>query len=62
MDNGTCCQIVCTFVKLNLDLSIGDGYLVDNAANDLRPYNINIQQGWPDTTLIVPIDLNLDAG
>jgi hypothetical protein len=48
--------------EAKLDLSIGDGYLVDNAANDLRPYNINIQQGWPDTTLIVPIDLNLDAG
>jgi hypothetical protein len=25
-------------------------------------YKINIQQGWPDTTLIVPSDLNLNAG
>jgi hypothetical protein len=49
-------------VKLNLDLNVGDGYLVGNAANDLGSYKINIQQGWPDTTLIMPIDLKLDAG
>ncbi|HEY6405707.1 MAG TPA: hypothetical protein VIX38_06490 [Nitrososphaeraceae archaeon] len=49
-------------MKLSLDLNIGDGYLVGNAANDLGSYKINIQQGWPDTTLIMPIDLKLDAG
>jgi hypothetical protein len=49
-------------VKLNLDLNVGDGYLVGNAANDLRSYKINIQQGWPDTTLIIPSDLKLNAG
>jgi hypothetical protein len=49
-------------VKLNLDLNVGDGYLVGNAANDFGSYKINIQQGWPDTTLIMPSDLNLNAG
>ena len=49
-------------MKLSLDLNVGDGYLVGNAANDLGSYKINIQQGWPDTTLIMPTDLNLDAG
>lgn len=49
-------------MKLNLDLNVGDGYLVGNAANDLRSYKINIQQGWPDTTLIIPSDLKLNAG
>jgi hypothetical protein len=49
-------------VKLNLDLNVGDGYLVGNAKSDLGSYKINIQQGWPDTTLIMPIDLKLDAG
>jgi hypothetical protein len=49
-------------VKLTLDLSVGDGYLVGSAANDLGSYKTNIQQGWPDTTLIMPIDLKLDAG
>jgi hypothetical protein len=49
-------------VKLNLDLNFGDGYLVGNAANDFGSYKINIQQGWPDTTLIMPSDLNLNAG
>jgi hypothetical protein len=48
-------------VKLSLELNVGDGYLVGNAANDLGSYKINIQQGWPDTTLIMPIDLKLDA-
>jgi hypothetical protein len=46
-------------VKLNLDLNVGDGYLVGNAANDSGSYKINIQQGWPDTT---PSDLSLNAG
>jgi hypothetical protein len=49
-------------VKLNLDLNLGDGYLEGNAANDFSSYKINIQQGWPDTTLIMPNDLNLNAG
>ena len=49
-------------MKLNLDLNVGDGYLVGNAANDLRSYKINIQQGWPDTTLIMLSDLKLNAG
>jgi hypothetical protein len=49
-------------VKLSLDLNVGDGYLVGNAVNDLGSYKINIQQGWPDTTLIMPVDLKLDAG
>jgi hypothetical protein len=49
-------------VKLNLDLDVGDGYLVGNAANDSGSYKINIQQGWPDTTLIMPSDLKLNAG
>ena len=49
-------------MKLNWDLNIGDGYLVGNAAIDARSYKINIQQGWPDTTLIVPGDLKLNAG
>ena len=49
-------------MKLNLDLNVGDGYLVGNAANDFGSYKINIQQGWPDTTLIMPSDLNLNAG
>jgi hypothetical protein len=49
-------------VKLRLDLNVGDGYLVGNATNDLGSYKINIQQGWPDTTLIMPIDLKLDTG
>jgi hypothetical protein len=49
-------------VKLSLDLNVGDGYLVGNAAIDLGSYKINIQQGWPDTTLNMPIDLKLDAG
>jgi hypothetical protein len=49
-------------VKLNLDLNIGDGYLIGNAANEFASYKINIQQGWPDTTMIVPNDLNLNVG
>ena len=49
-------------MKLSLDLNVGDGYLVGNATSDLGSYKINIQQGWPDTTLIMPIDLKLDVG
>ena len=49
-------------MKLNLDLNIGDGYLEGNAANDFGSYKINIQEGWPDTTLIMPSDLKLNAG
>ena len=49
-------------MKLSLDLTVGDGYLVGNATNDLGSFKINIQQGWPDTTLIMPIDLKMDAG
>jgi hypothetical protein len=49
-------------VKLNLNLNIGNGYLDGDATTDSMSYKINIQQGWPDTTLIVPSDLNLNAG
>ena len=49
-------------VKLKLDLNIGNGYMDGRAGNDNTSYKINIQQGWPDTMLIVPIDLKLNAG
>ena len=49
-------------MKLNLNLNIGNGYLDGDATTDSMSYKINIQQGWPDTTLIVPSDLNLNAG
>jgi hypothetical protein len=49
-------------VKLNLNLNIGNGYLDGDATTDSMSYKINIQQGWPDTTLIVPSDLNVNAG
>ena len=49
-------------MKLNLDLNLGDGYLEGNAANDFGSYKINIQEGWPDTTLIMPSELKLNAG
>lgn len=49
-------------MKLNLNLNIGNGYLDGDAITDSMSYKINIQQGWPDTTLIVPSDLNLNAG
>jgi hypothetical protein len=49
-------------MKLNLSLNVGNGYLDGNAANDFTSYKINIQQGWPETTLIVPSNLNLNAG
>ena len=44
-------------MKLNLNLNLGDGYLHGEST-----YKINIQQGWPDTTLIVPTDLNQNPG
>jgi hypothetical protein len=49
-------------MRLKLDLNIGNGYLDGNAANDSMSYKINIQQGWPDTMLIVPTDLRINAG
>jgi len=49
-------------MRLRLDLNIGNGYLYGNAANDSMSYKINIQQGWPDTALIVPSDLKMSAG
>ena len=41
-------------MRLKLDLDIGNGYLNGNAINDSMSCKINIQQGWPDTVLIVP--------
>ena len=49
-------------MRLSLDLNLGDGYLIGNADSDFASYKINIQQGWPDTTLIVPTELKLNAG
>jgi hypothetical protein len=49
-------------MRLRLDLNIGNGYLDGNAANDSMSCKINIQQGWPDTMLIVPTDLRINAG
>lgn len=49
-------------MRLSLDLNIGDGYLIGDAASNISSYKINIQQGWPDTTLIVPTELELNAG
>ena len=49
-------------MRLSLDLNLGDGYLIGNADSDFASYKINIQQGWPDTTLIIPTELKLDAG
>jgi hypothetical protein len=48
-------------MRLKLNLNIGNGYLYGNAANDSMSYKINIQQGWPDTALIVPSDLEMNA-
>jgi hypothetical protein len=48
-------------MRLKLNLNIGNGYLYGNAANDSMSYKINIQQGWPDTTLIVPSNLEMNA-
>ena len=49
-------------MKLNLNLNLGDGYLYGVAATDSISHQINIEQGWPDTTLIVPTDLNQNPG
>ena len=50
-------------MKLNPNLNLGDGYLHGDATTtDSMSYQINIQQGWPDTTLIVPTDLNQSQG
>ena len=49
-------------MRLSIDLNLGDGYLIGNADSDFASYKINIQQGWPDTTLIVPTELKLNAG
>jgi hypothetical protein len=49
-------------MKLNLNLNIGNGYLYGNAATDAMSYKINIEQGWPDTMLIVPSGLKMNAG
>ena len=49
-------------MRLSLDLNLGDGYLIGNADSDFGSFKINIQQGWPDTTLIVPTELKLNAG
>jgi hypothetical protein len=54
-------------VKLNLSLNLGDGYLHGDATattttDSSMSYKINIQQGWPDTTLIVPTGLNQNPG
>jgi hypothetical protein len=51
------------YTKLNLNLNLGDGYLYGDATTtEYISYKINIQQGWPDTTLIVPTDLNQNPG
>jgi hypothetical protein len=49
-------------MKLNLNLNLGDGYLHGDATTESMSYKINIQQGWPDTTLIVPTGLNQNLG
>jgi osmotically-inducible protein OsmY len=50
-------------MKLNLNLKLGNGYLYGDATTtESISYKINIQQGWPDTTLIVPSDLNQNPG
>ncbi|MGA9153381.1 MAG: hypothetical protein WBZ36_22615 [Candidatus Nitrosopolaris sp.] len=49
-------------MRLILNLNIGNGYLDGNTANDSMSCKINIQQGWPDTMLIVPTDLRINAG
>jgi hypothetical protein len=52
-------------MKLNLSLNLGNGYLHGDATTtttDSMSYQINIQQGWPDTTLIVPTGLNQNSG
>jgi hypothetical protein len=50
-------------MKLNLNLNLGDGYLYGDATTtESMSYKINIQQGWPDTALIMPTGLNQDPG
>jgi osmotically-inducible protein OsmY len=50
-------------MKLDLNLKLGNGYLYGDATTtESISYKINIQQGWPDTTLIVPSDLNQNPG
>jgi hypothetical protein len=49
------------YMRLKLNLDIGNGYLNGDAANDSMSCKINIQQGWPDTMLIVPSDLGINA-
>jgi hypothetical protein len=53
-------------MKLNLSLNLGDGYLhgdaITTTTDSSMSYKINIQQGWPDTTLIVPTGLNQNPG
>ena len=56
-------------MKFNLSLNLGDGYLHGDATaitttttDSSMSYKINIQQGWPDTTLIVPTGLNQNPG
>jgi hypothetical protein len=52
------------YTKLNLNLNLGNGYLHGDATatESISSYKINIQQGWPDTTLILPTGLNQDKG
>jgi hypothetical protein len=51
-------------MKLNLNLNLGDGYLYGDATTteSMSSYKINIQQGWPDTALIMPTGLNQNPG
>ena len=49
-------------MKLNLNLNLGDGYLYGDATTESSSYKINIQQGWPDTALIMPTGLNQNPG
>lgn len=49
-------------MKLNLNLNLGDGYIYGDAITESSSYKINIQQGWPDTTLIMPTALNQNQG
>ena len=55
-------QAVSIYVKLKLNVNLGNGYLEGDAATDFVSYKINIQQGWPDIDLIVPSDLKLNSG
>jgi hypothetical protein len=58
---------ILSYMKLNLNLKLRDGYIYGDATTtttttESMSYKINIQQGWPDTTLIVPADLNPNIG